>query len=364
MDDLRTLVREQMNRAGSPGYSLHDLDRRHERKLRNQRITAGIIGVAVFALFLAAVSVALSTEGTHEPGIDGPSISPPFNDSPTAEPRASSAPFFIDLRTGKRTPLTDSLVPEGVGAGNYVNYSVSPGGTRLLAYGTCLNFSCSGEDAMQVGSIDGTNVRTLQVPEGLNGYLPRWSPDGSQLVYQLRESETTDVGNLFLHDLSSGRRTQLTDLELTVAEWWFLSGRFTPDGENVIFHLPRDSHGDTKWDVWSVPVTGGEPALMLRDAAFPVYFPDGKAIAFVEPRASSPGGVSIQIADAEGSRRTLVEADSYGIWWPSVSPDGTKIAYQEAGSIYVVDVSTGESSKVAKGDNADWLDNDTLIVAP
>ncbi len=77
MDDVRTLVREQMNRAGSPGYSLHDLDRRRERGLRNQRITAGIIGVAVFALFMAVVSLAVSTEGTHEPGIDGPSISPP-----------------------------------------------------------------------------------------------------------------------------------------------------------------------------------------------------------------------------------------------------------------------------------------------
>jgi hypothetical protein len=76
MDDLRTLVREQMNRAGSPGYSLDDLDRRRERRLRNQRITAGVIGVAVFALFLAAVSVAMSTEGTREPGNDGPSITP------------------------------------------------------------------------------------------------------------------------------------------------------------------------------------------------------------------------------------------------------------------------------------------------
>jgi hypothetical protein len=76
MNDVRTLVREQMERAGSPSYSLDDLDRRRERRLRNQRITAGVIGVAVFALFLAAVSVAMSTEGTQEPGIDGPSIAP------------------------------------------------------------------------------------------------------------------------------------------------------------------------------------------------------------------------------------------------------------------------------------------------
>jgi hypothetical protein len=33
-------------------------------------------------------------------------------------------------------------------------------------------------------------------------------------------------------------------------------------------------------------------------------------------------------------------------------------------SAYVVDVSTGESSKVANGSHAEWLDDDTLIVVP
>jgi sugar lactone lactonase YvrE len=113
--------------------------------------------------------------------------------------------------------------------------------------------------------------------------------------------------------------------------------------------------------MWSVPVTGGEPTLVLRDAAFGQYFPDGKTIAFVD----SPGGDSIQIADPDGSRRTLVHASTTdGIWWPEISPDGSNIAYQDGGSIYVVRVSTGESSKVADGDNATWLNDDTLIVSP
>jgi tricorn protease-like protein len=58
-----------------------------------------------------------------------------------------------------------------------------------------------------------------------------------------------------------------------------------------------------------------------------------------------------------------VEA-SLGIFEPKMSPDGSKIAYQDGDSIYVVDVSTGESSEVALGRMAAWLDDDTLIVAP
>jgi Tol biopolymer transport system component len=168
----------------------------------------------------------------------------------------------------------------------------------------------------------------------------------------------------------SGRRTQVTDLELTRAYWWFLWPRFSDDGQRVIFHLPRRADPATKLDVWSVPVNGGKPELVLRDASFPVPFPDGKTIAFV-PGAQGFSGQSIAIADLDASRRrTLVEATD-AIWWPAISPDGTRIAYVDGttawdsfGSVHVVEVSTGASTKVADGRTAEWLDDDTLIVNP
>ena len=49
---------------------------------------------------------------------------------------------------------------------------------------------------------------------------------------------------------------------------------------------------------------------------------------------------------------------------PMLSPDGTRIAYADSGSIHVVEVSTGESEQVTFGRMAAWLDDDTLIVAP
>jgi hypothetical protein len=47
-----------------------------------------------------------------------------------------------------------------------------------------------------------------------------------------------------------------------------------------------------------------------------------------------------------------------------MSPDGTGIAYVNGSSIYVVDVSTGEASKVEGGETVEWLDDDRLIVNP
>jgi len=223
---------------------------------------------------------------------------------------------------------------------------------------------------MTVANIDGTDTRTLKPPKGLLICAARWSPDGTKLVYQVRNAASdTDVGNLFVEDLSSGRRTQLTDLRLSKANWWFLSPSFSPDGRNVIYHLPRNSAQTTKWDVWSVPVTGGEPTLLLRNAAFPMLRsqgPEGLRIQFVVPTANDFSGLSIMTGrpfpDSD-IRQTLADTPS-SIWWPTMSPDEGRIAYQVDGSIYVVDVNTREVSKVADGNTAEWLDNDTLIVAP
>jgi Tol biopolymer transport system component len=312
--------------------------------------------VVAAAISLVAVACTPGTQGGTDAATPAGEPQTSARESPTEAQETISGPFLLDLRGGERTPLPENL------AGGYI-YAASPDGARL-AFNTC----CSAFDVMTVANIDGTDVRTF-APEGLNIYGPRWSPDGTKVVYQLRDGGdddglTADVGNLFVHDLSSGEKTQLTDLELSRAAWWYLSPTFSPDGRNVIFHLPRGRSETTKWDAWSVPVTGGEPTLVLRNAAFPLYLPDGKEIAFVVPTTSNFEGQSIaRSADGQGSPRTLVEANS-SIWLPTMSPDGSRIAYQDGASIYVVDVSTGESSRVADGDTADWVDDDTLIVTP
>jgi Tol biopolymer transport system component len=354
MGDLQTLVRDQMQRGGTPTYSFDDLHRRGERKRRNGRIAEGALGLALFAALAVLLLVGIRLDRSR-PGGTTPTPTP----SAVTRATLTSRPFSVDLRTGDSTPLSASLVPHTTMVHLAVNYSVSPDG-KTLAYDMAFNPGSTPADVMRVATLDGSSVRQLRVPEGLNGYLPRWSPDGSMLVYQLREGGTSDVGNLFLEDVATGRRTQLTDLKLQNSSSWFLAARFTPDGKNVIFQLPRTPLA--KWDVWSVPVTGGEPTLVLRDAGLPEYFPDGKTLAFVD---NPFGGTGIQIADPDGSRRMLVKSESgHGIAWPEISPDGSRIAYQDGGSIYVVRVSTGESSKVADGDSAVWLDDNTLIVSP
>jgi Tol biopolymer transport system component len=370
MPDIREVYEMVTKEKPPEPGALERQQKRQVRAARNRKF--GGFAVAA-ALGLVAVALVLVTQR------GGQNETTPAEEPATVAPGTASGPFFLDLQidpprsqeqswAGEKAPLAEALV------GGYA-YVASPDGTRLL-YGTGQG-GCSGEEVVTVANIDGTDARTLESPEGLNICGARWSPDSTKLVYQERNgARDHSVGNLFVHDLSSGRRTQITDLELSKAWWWFLSPSFSPDGRNVIFHMPRGPSETTKWDVFSVSVTGGERLPVLRNASFPMLSPlggpEGLGIQFLSPMTDDFAGHSIMTArpiPSSDIRSTLVEANN-SIWWPTLSPDGRWIAYQDGGSIYVVDVANldagpvGEFSKVAEGETAEWLDNDTLIVAP
>jgi Tol biopolymer transport system component len=301
------------------------------------RMSWARLGSILFATALLATACTGADEGGAG---EGASVTPVGSGAgtPSTAPETATGAFLLDLATAETTPLPESLA-EGA------TYVASPDGGRL-AY-TRQPYVPGG--SLEIANLDGTDVRTIEPSEGRTiSDGARWSPDGTMLVYQENDGVDT-LGNLFVHDLASGERTRLTDLPRRYRYWFWISASFSLDGRSVIFHLPRSGSVITNWDAWSVPVSGGEPTLVLRNATFPLYLPDGERIAFVVPAPDNFGDrIAIVSADGSGSRRTLVDAGGQ-IWWPTISPDGTRIAYAVDGSIHVVDVSTGETSEVAGG---------------
>ena len=313
--------------------------------------------VAAFVTVLAVAGLFVLFSGDEDDVVNQETV-PTATTAPA--PVAISGWFLLDLRTGEQTPLAE---PFG-GVDPYWVAS-SPDGTKLFA-----NTCCQPSDVAIIANVDGTDVRTLDPPGSLSYYWGRWSPDGTRIVYQARDGASDlEFGNLFVEDVGSGEQTQITDFETdlgrTSAAWSHLIPTFSGDGESVYFHLPRTEAANTEFDVWSVPVIGGEPTLVMENAAWWEPLPSEETSgAFVVPGANGYFGQSMMLVTSD-EPRTLVEGDG-AIGFLSASPDARRIVYVEGDTddIHVVDVATGESSKVADGDGASWLDNDTLVVMP
>jgi Tol biopolymer transport system component len=337
MPDVQEVFRMATHKV-RPDEGFVDRQLEHQqRRTRNRRngaiALAAVIGVAavVFAIRLAG------QEDRSQPA-DQP--------APRATPDVA---YTIDLNTGEMTPL-----PETLHGGD--DYQVSPDG-RMLAY-----ISSTPTARLYVADVDGAGVH--EVSTGFPDVRgPSWSPDGSLLVYQGIDPEPPRSGDLFVVDVTTDEVRRITDLDLRTAWWWYMPS-FGPEGETILFHMPRRSDAGARWDLWSVPVAGGEPTLVRRDAAMGVYAPDGTTFAYLNaPRAVDDGGwsSSLWLADADGSDpRLLVDGDFARLSW---SPDGTRIAFSGGGEIHVVDVATGEPLRVADGNVADWLDDHTLVVS-
>lgn len=344
MPELREVFEMVTKQAEPEVDAWRDQERRQRRNSRNRKLGA-LAAAAAIGILAGVVIVTNLPGGSDIVPVDRPSL-PATTETPDR--------FFLDLRTGAATPLPREI-PDGV------FYAPSPDGTMLATTPCCVG----GGDPVWVSNIDGTGIRML-TPEDSDGYGPHWSPDGSMLVYQGREGSTTELGNLFVVDVTSGETTQITNLEPASHGSWFMTPSFSADGRTVIFHMPRGNGADTRWDVWTVPVAGGEPTLVVPDASSGVYGPDGEQLAYVDsPRGISPPWSSprLMVADADGSApRILVRGDE--IAFPRWSPGGTSIAYVDGGEIFIVDVSSGASTRVADGGWVEWLDDYTLVISP
>ena len=301
-------------------------ERQEKRRHGSKQRTAVYAGVVAALLAVAAI-VAITLPGEDRTTGVGTDTRP---ETPTGR-------YHLNLKTGATTPLPDSLPEASL-------YAVSPDGT-MIAGAPC----CTPPNPVWVANIDGTDVREV-TPEGIDGFAPRWSPDGSMLVYQERDAITHEIGNLVVVDVATGERTTITDLPDRSYGTWSLHPSFSADGRSVLFHMPRGPDIEPAgWDLVSIPVTGGDTTVLRRDAMFGASSPLDGALVYVDPTTWT-----LFHADADGrnARILLVAGEEIGrIRW---SPTGSEVAYADASGVHIVDVATGEVSLVTNGDPVDW----------
>ena len=351
-----------------PDGRFEELLRRRDRKRRNQRITAGVVGVAVSLAVVWFVASVGPMERTRTPVVPGNSSavqpSPPLS-AVGAVPKTD---YLLDLDTGEMTPLPESIV--GTQNERTGEYAASPDGSRLAYVAPGDN----GSRQIFVADLDGTGVEQVTMDIEAPWFSPpAWSPDGSRIAYAGHEGDDPD--NLFVLDVATGTSEQLTfetweqrDPARSRYGWKASVPSFTPDGSSVVYNVGRWDEEGTGFEheVRIVPVAGGESVRLMggrTDGPHAIgnarLSPDGTLLSY-----SCNGYSALCVANADGTDERVI-VDSFdspgdGGW----SPDGARIPYStfHAQDVYVLDFATGQVTYVAEGTVSTWLDDHTLIV--
>jgi len=94
----------------------------------------------------------------------------------------------------------------------------------------------SGTQQLYIMNADGTNPERI-IDEGGDAEYPSWSPDGQNIVFSWLRNKTDGHYNVYIHDLVSGRNTQLTGA--TQDQGQNERPSWSPDGRHIVFASNR-----------------------------------------------------------------------------------------------------------------------------
>ena len=183
-----------------------------------------------------------------------------------------------------------------------------------------------------------------------NGHVPQVaiSPDGK---YLLQAFEDKGLQSLWLHHIFTRANKEVVEPAATSYEGL----TFSPDG-NYIYFVRRDEKEETISVLYSAPVLGGTPKVVIKDVDSPITFsPDGLHMAFLRELHDSPAWDLIE-AQPDGTierpifKNKTVLSDGH---IPSWSPDGKTIVIpivqptkDAIGGLMAVDVASGKDQIV------------------
>lgn len=194
-------------------------------------------------------------------------------------------------------------------------------------------FVVEGEDDTQKMWLldpDGTNKSLLSA---LNGHNIRflWQPDGNSILYVSNESGNYDI---WVMNTDGSGKKQLT---FTPENEYAMGIGFSPDGNKIVY-ASRNAFNRTNpsaftgffTTIWTMDADGANKKQLTDDNEswyyYPSWSPDGTKIAF-EKRNDTTNRIDVVVMAADGSDMEILTANTSGGAFPEWSPEGDKIAF-------------------------------------
>lgn len=153
---------------------------------------------------------------------------------------------------------------------------------------------------------------------GAVGDRPAWSPDGRRIAFVSPGSE----GDLYSMDADGSNPVRF---RAAPSSFGFGAVSWSPDGQTLAVH-----YGDCVYTctigLLNANDPGTAPYPIAHLAAWPVWSPDGKKIAFVS-LSGDDGHHALYLMNGDGSGVTELTLREGAIEHPTWSPDGQRIAF-------------------------------------
>ncbi len=155
---------------------------------------------------------------------------------------------------------------------------------------------------------------------------PALSPDGRMLAFIRGESTFIGPGQIYVKLLPDGEPVQLTHDDTLK-----MSPKFSVDGARIAYAVIQATEG---WDTWVVPVLGGQPNLLLKNA---------EGLSWIQEKTEAPRllfsemtgkGITMAIVsstESRADRRSVYVRDGFMEHFSYFSPDKKQLLLAEMG---------------------------------
>jgi Tol biopolymer transport system component/serine/threonine protein kinase len=172
---------------------------------------------------------------------------------------------------------------------------------------------------------------------------PQISPDGTRIAFASNMDGNYD---LYITDVHGGTPLRLTDHpEVEAYPEWF------PDGRALAFVR---YHGDGS-EIWKTGQFGGGATLILTNADQPAISRDGTRLAFARRDPSGYQRIGVTLL-SDTTRLSILTDETGGLWdhsHPTWSPDGRQICYSTRHGLRLVRSSGGTSRQLTTESDLD-----------